>query len=283
MGISFAKMQGVGNDFVLIDSRTQGERDWSALALAICDRRFGVGADGLLVVVPSDSADARMRMFNPDGTEDMCGNGLRCVARYVAEGAGAPPPGSSRDLTLETLVGMRRAALTWDAQSRCRITVEMGEPLFAPEEIPLRLPAPDGPILPLSLDGETLSLLPLFTGSTHTVIFALSLPEDDRFLRLSPQIETHPLFPERTSVLWTQVLTPDRLRIRIWERGVGETWGCGTGACAAAVAAQLQGYAGAQVTVESRGGELEICWTPGESMRLTGPAEYVFTGCLPVP
>jgi diaminopimelate epimerase len=159
----------------------------------------------------------------------------------------------------------------------------MGEPLFGAEEIPLRTAPADGPILRLTLEGESLSLFPLFTGSTHAVIFEPSLPEDARFLRLSPQIEHHPLFPERTSVLWTQVLAADRLRIRIWERGVGETWGCGTGACAAAVAAQIQGYAGAKTVVESRGGELEICWMPGGRMRMTGPAETVFTGLFPAP
>jgi diaminopimelate epimerase len=281
LNLPFTKMQGIGNDFIVVDGRETPALDWPALSPRLCDRRFGIGADGILLIESHPEADAAMRMFNPDGTEDFCGNGLRCVARYVVDG------GRRTDLTIATLAGPRRAELHADGA----VTVEMGEPRFTPAEIPLAHSSQPSihdtqkstlnPQI-LTIDGEPLEMFPLSTGTTHSILFIDELPDDERFFRLSRKIEHHPLFPERTSVMWTKLEGRDRLRLRIWERGVGETWGCGTGACAAAVAAKLRGFTGDEPVVASKGGELRITW-PGEgAILMTGPAEYVFTGQIEV-
>jgi len=276
--IAFTKMQGVGNDFVVVDGRGSSDFDWSALALELCDRKFGVGADGLLVLDESRFADLMMRMYNPDGTPDVCGNGLRCIARYAVE------RGIVRDDTLRvaTLAGVRPGLIHRDAEGTITaVTVGMGQPRFDPPSIPMRVALERVIDYPLELTEDvTLPITALSTGSTHAVTFVESLPDDLTFLALSPLVENHLLFPDRTSLMWCQVEAPSRLRLRIWERGVGETWGCGTGACAAAVAAILHGYAaaGEPVTVLSRGGELRVRWREGEPMEMTGPAEFVFEG-----
>ena len=281
--LPFVKMQGVGNDFVVVDAGAWPEReDWPARAIVLCDRRTGIGGDGLLVVGPSAVADVRMRMFNPDGTEDMCGNGLRCVVRFAHERGFLGTEGVA-----ETRAGLRRVSVLGPDT----FAADMGAPRFAPADLPMRVDGP-GPVLdfPLTLEGgETLPVSVVSTGTTHTVVFVERLPEDADFFRLSPRIELHPLFPERTSVLWTLVEGPDsqatvaRLRLRIWERGAGETLGCGTGACAAAVLARMQNKASApEIDVLSRGGTLRVAWAGGadDTILLTGPAEVVYTGRL---
>lgn len=281
--LPFVKMQGVGNDFVLLDRRGLPPLDGAALAPRLCARRFGIGADGLLMVEdPTDStiADLAMRMHNPDGTPDFCGNGLRCVARYVADGAGA----GDADLRIQTRAGVRQARVR-HSQQGVSVTVGMGRPRFAPADIPMCVqPADGGPVMDygLAVDGETLPVTALSTGTTHVVVFVERLPDDARFDRLSPLISEHPLFPERASIMWTVVEGPGRLRLRIYERGAGETLGCGSGACAAAVAARLHGLTGECTAVASKGGELLVEWREGEETRMTGPAEYVFEGrfCL---
>jgi diaminopimelate epimerase len=275
--LAFTKMEGIGNDFVVVDARHQAPSGWSAMAEPVCNRRYGVGADGLLVIDYSDRADVRMRMFNPDGTEDFCGNGLRCVARYVLDRSHG-----GQHLLIDTIAGVRQATMeTGDGLQL--ITVQMGEPRFQPEELPMRVdhwPVRD---YPLMIEGETLPLTVISTGTTHSIAFVDELPPDERFFRLSPQIERHPVFPDRTSIMWTMVESPDRLRLRIWERGGGETFGCGTGACAAAVAAQMHGFVGEEVTVASKGGKLVIRYRTGEQILMTGPAEYSFEGVYSAP
>jgi diaminopimelate epimerase len=292
--LQFTKMQGVGNDFVLIDGREYRGMDWPGLAIEICDRRFGVGSDGLLVIDHSNIADAAMRMYNPDGTPDFCGNGIRCVARYLAEeslgvGPRADPPitqsynhAITHTLNIATLAGVRRTATADPGTDHCSVTVDMGKPRFEPSDIPMLVHA--GPVkdYPLEVDGKTVRITSLSTGTAHTILFVGQLPKDEEFLQISPLIEHHPLFPERTSVLWTHVKNSERIDLRIWERGAGETWGCGTGACAAAVAAQLHGYAIHPVAVHSKGGILLIEWESGGSINMTGPAEYVYTGAYPI-
>ena len=276
--LPFTKMQGVGNDFVVVDGRHAGDTDWSVLAIEMCDRRTGVGADGLLVLDDTHSADIMMRMYNPDGTPDVCGNGLRCIARYAVEHAIV----TSDHLRIATLAGVRSAQMHRDAQGDIRaVTVNMGAPRFDPPSIPMRVPLEQVMDYPLDLEsGLSLTVTALSTGSTHTIAFVETLPEDDLFFAVSPQVEEHPLFPDRTSLMWCQVEAPDNLRLRIWERGAGETWGCGTGACAAAVAAVLHGRAApnAPILVRSHGGELIVCWEPGGTIEMTGPAETIYTG-----
>jgi diaminopimelate epimerase len=278
----FTKMQGVGNDFVLVDARRTGGQDWSGLAMELCDRRTGIGADGLLVLDDTAFAEVMMRMYNPDGTPDVCGNGLRCVARYAVERGLV----ESDSLRIGTLAGTRAAQVHRDGEGHIlSVTVSMGQPRFDPDAIPICVA--QGPVIdfPLELDsGTILPITALSTGSTHSVTFGESLPDDARFFTLSPQVENHPLFPDRTSLMWCVLEADARLRMRIWERGAGETWGCGTGACAAAVAAILHGWAeqGEPVTVASRGGELIIRWREGEPIAMTGPAAFVFEGVYPL-
>ncbi len=276
--LPFTKMQGIGNDFVVLDeAEWPPDSDWPTQARALCDRRFGVGADGLIVVGPSPIADIRMRYFNADGSEDMCGNGLRCTIRFAAA-RGLVPIGRG---SVETLAGIRHYETRGDAQS---ISVGMGKPQFAPADLPMNVPVERVLNYPLDVDGEKISISAVSIGTPHTIIYVNELPDDARFLGLSPRIENHPLFPEQTSVMWTIVDGPDCLRLRIWERGVGETLGCGTGACAAAVAAimtrRLLPLPDWRVSVASKGGELIVHWQGLESdeVALTGPAEIVYTG-----
>jgi diaminopimelate epimerase len=278
--IFFHKMQGAGNDFVVLDHLEHPEHsklDHSRLAERLCARHFGVGADGLLTLEsPSDrgleaGAAVRMRMWNPDGTEDMCGNGLRCVAALAWRQGHAP----GRRFAVETLSGPRAMEILEGNQVRA----EMGEPHFAPAAIPMTPPGTWTEALnyTLPIEGqEFVNTSSLSTGSTHTVIFGDELPPETEFLRLSPLLEHHPWFPERTTILWTAPAGPDHFRVRIWERGVGETLACGTGASAVAVAAKATGRARGTVSVESRGGVLRVEWEPGQSIHLTGPAEILF-------
>lgn len=282
--LPFVKMQGIGNDFVVLDALAHPDlraSDFAALALELCARGFGIGADGLLLL---DEAEAwaqaqgcavRMRMWNPDGSEDMCGNGLRCVARL------AHARGYVREqFAVQTLAGPRQA---WVDEGFVR--VEMGAPRWDAASIPLdiRFIEGDPQRYFLDLDGEKIGpLCSVSTGSTHTVFFSDEAKIARDFERLSPQLELHPAFPERSSILWAQVLGSSELSVRIWERGVGETLACGTGACAVAVAAMKLGLIDAQMArVHSRGGVLEIAWAhkgegPGAIMWKSGPAQIVF-------
>ncbi len=274
-------MQGVGNDFIVMDGRGL-PCDWSALSRRLCDRKFGIGADGLLVLDTSKTADFLMRMYNPDGSADVCGNGLRCMARYAREKEIV----LTDKMTIQTLVDVRQAAILRDGGGEfCGVTVDMGPPHFAPAEIPALLGASRVQDFPLRLPGEyCLPITSLSTGSTHSVTFVEAPPPDEDFFRLSPMVEHHPLFPERTSLMWCEVLAENLLKIRIWERGAGETLGCGTGACAAAVAAVLHGDArkNTPISVCSKGGILQIVWSDRDGILMTGPAEWVFEGRVEV-
>lgn len=277
MDFPFTKMQGVGNDFVVVDEGAwRAGADWPAQAIRLCDRKRGVGADGLLVVGPSTRVDLRMRMFNPDGTEDMCGNGLRCVVRFAhARGT------IGDEAVVETHAGFLSVAVLPGGLIR----TAMGPPALVPVILPMNVPGERVLDFPLPVAGDTIPVSVISTGTTHAIVFVSELPGDERFFALSPLIENHELFPERTSVMWTQVTGPNHLRLRIWERGAGETLGCGTGACAAAVLARVQGKVAAagEVMVASKGGELHVDWfgDEGSAILLTGPAETVYTGVWP--
>ena len=275
-------MQGVGNDFVVIDAAERpASMSLSELAVQTCDRKFGIGADGLLVVSREPDADTafRMSMFNPDGSEDMCGNGLRCVSLW-AHSAGWL---GNAQFTVETKEGVRDVqALEVSEDGRnASFGVDMGVPQFTPERLPF-CGSGEARILqyPLTVDGETFPITTVNTGSTHTVIFGPQ-PDEKTFQRISPLIENHPLFPERTSVLWATPAGSRTIAVRIWERGAGETLGCGTGACAVGLAAALNGYMdfNSQTDIVSKGGTLRITW-PGEdgSVNMVGPAQIVYTG-----
>jgi diaminopimelate epimerase len=275
--LPFVKMEAVGNDFVLVrEADLPGPP--GDLARRVCARRFGIGGDGLLVLGESERADFRMRMFNPDGTEDHCGNGMRCAFLYQA---GEVADGEERRLTLETLDGVKRGRVFGEGGRR-RAEVDMGAPKFDAADLPMSIRADRVVDYPFEVGGETVRGTVVSTGTTHTVLFATEAEVRERFERLSPLLEVHPLFPERTSIMWATVEGPERIRLRIWERGANETLGCGTGACAAMVAARLHDFVGDRAVMASKGGELLAFW-PGEgSCRLTGGANRVFQGRVQV-
>jgi diaminopimelate epimerase len=279
--LPFVKIQGAGNDFVVLDSLSHPlapETDFATLAIALCDRHFGVGGDGLLLLdrAQEGQADVRMRMWNPDGSEDMCGNGLRCIVRLAHERGHA-----EWEFEVQTLAGTRRARVE-DSRDIC---VEMGEPQWDAASIPLDTSLIQGQPQEffLELGGERVGpLCSVSTGSTHTVLWTDEKTVARWFEEWSPVLETHPAFPERSSILWAQVLAPTESRVRIWERGVGETLACGTGACAVAVAAMRTGRTNQRVMkVQSRGGTLAISWYEGEPIWKSGPAQVVFSGVWP--
>ncbi len=280
LSLPFSKWEATGNDFVLLDlwepsAITVAEQDFPSLAQQLCHRPLGIGSDGLLLVCRGEQAPVRMRMFNPDGTEDFCGNGLRCTARYVYEQGYLTEP----QFTIQTLGGrLVPVELSLRDGKVEQVMVELPPPQFHPRHIPVQLEGEEVEDYPLTIAGYPLRISAVNTGTTHTVIFTDRLPDDNQFLQVSPRLEHHPLFPERTSVLWAVVEPPDLIRVRIWERGVGETLGCGSGACAVAVLAQRAGWVGEQVRVRSRGGELQVAWRPGEPIKLTGDAQRRFEG-----
>ena len=268
----FTKMESAGNDLVVVDARERPLADPEAFARRVCARRFGVGGDGLMLLEPSNRAAALARMFNPDGTEDFCGNGLRCVAAWLhARGEGGP---------LETPLALHETSVAPEGDGRYRVTVELLEPGFAPAEIPAAWKGDELTAERLDLGDAAFEISSCSVGTTHTIIFVDDLPDDASFERHSARIETHPLFPERTSVLWLRVPARDRIEMRIWERGVGETFACGTGACAAVVLATRLGKADGRAEVVTRGGRMTVEWDGHGAPRLTGPARVVYDGTL---
>ena len=278
----FTKMQGVGNDFVVVDASALPPTVLlPALAIQTCNRNFGIGADGLLVVSRGEADAAfRMRMFNPDGTEDMCGNGLRCVSLWAFRAGWIE---GEHDFTVAVKEGVRAVRLleVADDSRSAVLGVDMGKPQFAPEMLPFSVFGLTEVVsYPLTVGSESYAITAVNTGSTHTVIFGAA-PDEETFQRVSPLIENHPQFPERTTVLWATPQDDGAIAVRIWERGVGETFGCGTGACAVGVAAVLTGLrpAGTPLEIVSKGGTLRITW-PGSdaSVDMTGPAQIVYEG-----
>jgi diaminopimelate epimerase len=264
----FTKMHALGNDFIVLDARAAEIREPEALARRLCRRRFGIGADQMLVLAESQKADFRMLIYNADGGEvEMCGNGIRCLAKYIWDRGF-----SDKDvLDIETMAGTIRPA-----RAGKMVRVDMGEPVLEGREIPVDL---EGPIVdhPLTVEDKMFLITCVSMGNPHAVIFIDNLGG----LPLSyygPKIETHPLFPKRTNVEFVEVLNPEEIRMRVWERGTGETLACGTGASAAAVASALKGLTGREVTVHLVGGDLLTQWARDGHVYMTGPAEEVFEG-----
>lgn len=272
-GMEFTKLQATGNDFVLIDAAGL-QRDWPKLARAMCHRRFGIGSDGLILLLKSSSADFRMRMFNPDGSEaEVCGNGLRCFARYVISTGLA---GADREVTIETTASVKRIKPLGGGS---RFQVDMGLPRFRPEDIPLAAKVEAIPVVDYKVDAGGRELLLTFVsmGNPHGVCF---VEDVDKFLltETGPLVENHSLFPRRLNFEIAHVVSRREVTVRVWERGAGETLSCGTGACAVAVAAQLHHYVDSKVDVVLPGGRLSVEWDGKGAVYLSGPAEMVFTG-----
>ena len=274
----FTKMQGCGNDYVYVDLfREKLIGDVSKLAVAIADRHFGVGGDGLILICPSERADARMRMFNADGSEaEMCGNGLRCVAKFVHDHGIA----RKEQLTIET----GRGILTVDLEVRNgkaqRVRVDMGEPILEAARIPTTLTGDPPTEAEVVVEGEAFNFTCVSMGNPHAVAF---VPEiTDRLVhQVGPRVETHEAFPRKVNVEFVKVNSRADADMRVWERGSGETLACGTGACAVAVAGVLTDRLDRRVTIHLLGGDLDIEWGPDNHVYKTGPAVEVFSGDWP--
>ena len=271
MKIEFTKMHGLGNDMIVIDSLDSGYTPTSEQAVKMCDRRFGIGADQILVLLPSETDDFRMKILNADGSEvEMCGNGIRCLMKYIRD-RGI----SDRDeLAIETLAGTIKPSTDGDM-----VRVDMGKPIFDADKVPVR---GEGKMkeAPLEVAGETFIMSALSMGNPHCVIKV-----DDVDMvpleKIGPEIEFHPWFPNRTNVEFVQILSRDHIKVRVWERGSGATLACGTGACASAVAMAERDLADRKVTVSLPGGDLLIEWNEDSGrVFMTGPAEHVYEGVI---
>ena len=286
MKIDFIKMHGLGNDFILIDciNKSFGDSSFlSYLAKKLCDRNFGIGADGLILILPSSKADLRMRIFNYDGSEaQMCGNGIRCFAKYAYENKLI----SKNKFAVETLAGIITPELIFqDLKNKkvLRIKVDMGIPKLRRREIPMigeDTPTVVGERLKINSE-QTFKITCVSMGNPHCITFVddvQSIPVD----KIGPKIENHSLFPEKTNAEFIQVINNKELNFRVWERGVGETLACGTGACAALVASVLNKKTDREATIHLPGGDLDIHWANDEHIYMTGPAELVFKGKMEI-
>ena len=274
--MEFIKMHGLGNDFVFLDhfSVSDEDVDYPELARKLCHRQFGIGGDGLAVILPSNVADARMRIFNPDGSEpEMCGNAIRCFARYVYDqGILISDP-----MLVETGAGILKLNLFIKEGQVQGVQVDMGEPILRADLIPVL--GEGEPVVGQSIEvlGETYLYTAVSMGNPHCVIFVEDFSKLD-FDRVGPAIEKHPLFPRKTNVEFIQINSPKEMTMKVWERGAGPTLACGTGACASTVAAVLNNKTERAVTVHLPGGDLFIEWGLDNRVYMTGPASYVFKG-----
>jgi len=275
--MEFSKVQGLGNDFVIINNLAEKTIDYSSLAQKVCNRYFGVGADGLMVVLPSDQADFHMRIINSDGSEpEMCGNGIRCFAKYVYDKGLT----KKEDLTVETLAGIIKPKLiVKDGQVKL-IRVDMGEPRLLREEIPVQGKVGTRVINEiLTVGDKDFPITCVSMGNPHCIIFTDDA--DNLVHQYGPLAETHSFFPRKTNVEFVEVLNDQEVKMRVWERGAGITLACGTGACATVVACVLNNKTGREVTVHLLGGDLKIEWSEENNrIYMTGPAEIVFDGKL---
>lgn len=289
MELTFSKMHGLGNDFVVIDDRTD-ELDLAPEAVEwLCDRNFGIGADGLMLVRPAVGADADFSWWfrNADGSvAEMCGNGIRCFAKYVVDHGLVPAEQDT--VRVETAIGVLAVDVTRDYNGHVSLaTVDMGEPILKPADIPttIRCGGNDDMVIGCDFETElgTVSVTPVSMGNPHCVLFVDDI-DDAPVHTLGPAIENHPAFPNKTNVEFAQIREgEDIILVRVWERGVGETLACGTGACAATVATALNCRGGREATVELPGGELQVRWAENDHVFMTGPATEVFSGSLFIP
>jgi diaminopimelate epimerase len=273
--MKFTKMHGAGNDYVYVNGFVETVEDPASLSIAVSDRHFGIGADGLVLILPSEKEDFRMRIFNADGSEaEMCGNATRCIAKYVFDNGMT----DKTSITLETLSGQKHLDLHIENGIVRTVRVDMGEPILLPKLIPVNIDEQRVVNFPIALDGKKVNITALSMGNPHVVIFVDNVDEID-LPKIGQKVEHHPLFPKRTNTEFVQVISPKQLKMRVWERGSGETLACGTGACASTVAAVLTGQAERNITMELAGGTLFIEWLETDNhVYMTGPATTVFEG-----
>ncbi len=282
--MNFTKVQGAGNDFVIVEAG-ELDQDWPQMAVAMCDRHFGIGADGLLVLLSSHLADFKMHIFNPDGSEaEACGNGLRCLAKYVIDRG--LTESEAQEISIETVAGIRKAKISKVKGKPAKIQVGMGKPKLGAKDIPVEI-EPKGRDLVdiksvlschLSVGDRELLLNFVSMGNPHAIYFWQHSISDFPLSQMGPEVEQHKMFPNRVNFEVARVMGRGQIEARVWERGVGETLACGSGACAVAVAAQLLGYIDNKVDITLPGGTLEVEWDKIGAVLLGGPAEIVFTG-----
>ena len=274
--MKFTKMHGIGNDYIYVNGFEETVENPNELAVRVSDRHFGIGSDGLVLIEPSSVADFRMRMFNADGSEgDMCGNASRCIGKYVFDRGLT----DKTCVTLETRSGIKVLELTIEGGKVKSVRVDMGAPRIRCEEVPCTLGT--GVVLraPVHVLDRTFEITPVCTGNPHGVIFLDEPVETFELAKYGPVLECHPAFPKKANIEFVQVLSKERLRMRVWERGSGITLACGTGSCAALVAANLCGLANRRATVVLDGGELVNEWDEATGhVFMSGPAAFVFDG-----
>ena len=278
--MKFTKMQAIGNDYVYVNCFKEKVENPPAAARFVSDRHFGVGADGLILICPSDCADFRMDMYNADGSQaEMCGNGIRSVAKYVYDYGLT----DKTDISIETLAGIKYLKLFLDGGKVSRVRVNMGAPILDPALIPVEVSENPPVNVPLEMGGKVWHMTCVSMGNPHAVIYMDSVKDLD-IEAVGPGFENHPVFPNRTNTEFVEVLDRHTVNMRVWERGSGETLACGTGACAVGVASALCGLTEDRITVHLLGGDLEIFWDRLNNLvYMTGPASVVFDGEITLP
>lgn len=270
--MKLTKMHGLGNDFVFLTDEAGATKDYTELAQRLCHRQTGIGADGLIVVVPSEVADTRMRIINADGSEaEMCGNGIRCFAKYVYERGLV----AKETFTIETLAGIMEPTLHINNGKVEQVTVNMGKPHFEAKDIPMKADVPMVKHFPVEVAGQTYEVSSVLLGVPHTEVFVDDVTKVP-LTTLGPALERHPLFPQGTNVNFVEVVDATHIKVRTWERGAGATLACGTGCCSSVVMAHENGFTGRDVDVAVYLGTLHIRYAEDGTVFMTGPAAEVF-------
>lgn len=274
--MKFTKMQGIGNDYVYVNCLQETIENPSELAKKISDRHYGVGSDGLIMINPSDKADFEMEVYNADGSRgEMCGNGIRCVAKYVYDYGLT----DKTSISVETLAGIKYLDLTVEDGKVVLVKVDMGKPMLRPEEVPVVSEKEEVIDEPITVDGQEYRMTCVSMGNPHAVVFIDQDVKEFPLETVGVKFENHERFPKRVNTEFVNVLDRHTAQMRVWERGSGETLACGTGACAVAVACALNGLTEDEVTVKLLGGDLQIKWDREKNtVYMTGPAEVVFDG-----
>lgn len=271
----FTKMQGLGNDYVYVNCFRENVENPSEMAIKVSDRHFGIGSDGLILIKPSEVADFRMDMYNADGSQaEMCGNGIRCVAKYVYDYGLT----DQTEISVETLAGIKYLKLQTADGKVSRITVNMGQPELVPDKIPVQADGDRVVDEPIVVNGVTYKMTCVSMGNPHCIVF-VDDTADFPLEEIGPMFENHERFPKRVNTEFIQILNRNEVNMRVWERGSGETLACGTGACASAVACVLNGLTEDEITLHLLGGDLSVRWDQEENLvYMTGPATVVFDG-----
>lgn len=280
--LTFSKMHGIGNDYIYINCFQETVTDPENLSIFLSDVRFGVGSDGLVLILPSEKADFRMRIFNADGSEAMmCGNATRCIGKYVYDMGMT----NKTEISLETNSGIKYLTLYPGADNKIEsVKVDMGRAILVPKEIPVNSDLDRFIAQPVTVDGKEYTMTCVSMGNPHAVVFLPDVNSLD-LEKIGPSFEHHPLFPDRVNTEFVRVIDDHTLQMRVWERGSGETFACGTGTCATVVAAVLNGYCKKEeeILVHLRGGDLRIIYHDNETVTMIGPATYVFEGKMEYP